>query len=344
MFGPIMSLVIFLPFVFIIWLANVADSRRMRGQPSPGLAALTYIFLAGGYLAMAAIGALFAVLAALPVSSTAQAARPLRGDIASPELLALGLIVPSALAMLLLLRPVRALFGFVLPLDPRSTVHAVALSYTMLVAINLLTILGMGIDNLAASLGAAAPGAPDPGTLYGLWAQELAWALLGMVGVGLLSRRGPLAVLERLGIVPPSLTQILVGIGAGIGLALVALAILNLSISIGVPMDEGVRKLSERLLGPLGRTVPGILTLGLAAALGEETLFRGALQPRFGLVFTSLLFALLHSTYGLSLYTVVVLIIGLVLGVLRQRFNTSTSMVTHATYNIFQAVLDLLTG
>jgi len=78
----------------------------------------------------------------------------------------------------------------------------------------------------------------------------------------------------------------------------------------------------------------GVLTLGLAAALGEESVFRGALQPRFGLILTAILFALMHSNYGITLSTVLVFGVGIVLGLLRLRYNTTTSMLAHAIYNI----------
>jgi hypothetical protein len=96
------------------------------------------------------------------------------------------------------------------------------------------------------------------------------------------------------------------------------------------------------MIGPLTQSGFGILTLGLAAALGEETVFRGAMQPRFGLLLTSILFALLHSTYGLTLSTLLVFIVGLVLGLLRLRYNTTTAMITHAVYNISLGVIAYL--
>ena len=83
-------------------------------------------------------------------------------------------------------------------------------------------------------------------------------------------------------------------------------------------------------------------TLGLAAALGEELVFRGAMQPRFGLLLTAILFALLHSNYGITLSTAVVLILGLVLGWQRIRYNTSSAMITHATYNITLGLMAFL--
>jgi membrane protease YdiL (CAAX protease family) len=66
------------------------------------------------------------------------------------------------------------------------------------------------------------------------------------------------------------------------------------------------------------------------------------MQPRFGLIITSLLFALVHGQYGLSLATLVVFGLGLVLGLVRNRTNTTTSMLTHALYNSGTALLAYL--
>ncbi len=103
-----------------------------------------------------------------------------------------------------------------------------------------------------------------------------------------------------------------------------------------------VERLTEQLIGPLAQSAPGILTLGLAAALGEESIFRGALQPRFGLLLTTVLFALLHSQYGISVSTLLVLIVGLALGVVRTRFNTTTAMIVHAVYNMTLGLITYL--
>jgi membrane protease YdiL (CAAX protease family) len=106
-----------------------------------------------------------------------------------------------------------------------------------------------------------------------------------------------------------------------------------------VTADADVERLTEQLLGSLFMTPLGILTIGLAAGLGEETLFRGALQPRFGLALTAIFFALVHSNYGITLSTVIVLLLGIVLGWLRLRYNTSTAMITHAVYNMTLGLL-----
>jgi uncharacterized protein len=112
----------------------------------------------------------------------------------------------------------------------------------------------------------------------------------------------------------------------------------------GVGGDPDVEKLTEQLLGPLFRSPFGILTIGLAAGLGEETLMRGAIQPRFGLLLTSLIFAILHNNYGFSMSTIVVFALGLILGLVRMRYNTTTAMIVHAVYNSSLGVLAYLSG
>jgi membrane protease YdiL (CAAX protease family) len=81
----------------------------------------------------------------------------------------------------------------------------------------------------------------------------------------------------------------------------------------------------------------GVLIVGngvIIAALAEEMLFRGAVQPRLGLWFTSLAFALGHLQYGLSPALVQILVLGLILGLVRQRANTTTCIVIHGLYNL----------
>ena len=145
--------------------------------------------------------------------------------------------------------------------------------------------------------------------------------------------------MQRLGVVMPTGRQVLIGLGAGLALVPLVLVMEYAASLLGVQADRDVERLTEELLGALFESPWGIVTLGLAAALGEEPLFRGAAQPKFGLVLTSLLFALLHSNYGITLSTAIVVVLGLVLGMIRIRHNTSTAMITHATYNIILGLM-----
>ena len=66
----------------------------------------------------------------------------------------------------------------------------------------------------------------------------------------------------------------------------------------------------------------------------EELLFRGALQPRFGLVLTALLFTAIHTEYGISIDVLSIFVIAFGLGLIRKYTNTTTSVTSHVAYNL----------
>jgi membrane protease YdiL (CAAX protease family) len=257
----------------------------------------------------------------------------------SLPLLGVGLWAPALVGILVLLPPVRRLLARLLPLDAGSPVHAVALSLSALIVIQLLFTLGIGLNNLAESLAAQEATGSTSTTLSGLWAQQVLTAVFAFFGVGFLIRRDWSATLQRLGLVVPSLGNIGVGIVVGLGMVPLVMVIEQVSSQFNIGIDPSVQKLTEQLLGPLFNSPLGIITLGVAAALGEETIFRGAVQPRFGIVLTALLFALVHSNYGISLSTLIVFLFGLLLGIVRKRTNTSTTMISHALYNMSLGIL-----
>ena len=82
----------------------------------------------------------------------------------------------------------------------------------------------------------------------------------------------------------------------------------------------------------------GVAALALLPGICEELLFRGALQPRFGLLPTAVLFTSIHSQYGISLDLVGIFVIGLSLGLIRKWTNTTTSMTAHVSYNLLAGV------
>ncbi len=75
-----------------------------------------------------------------------------------------------------------------------------------------------------------------------------------------------------------------------------------------------LRRIVEHLLGPMDLKVA--IFLAAFSAIGEEVLFRGAIQPYMGLVFTSILFGLLHVGPGgfVSPWSMWATISGLMLG------------------------------
>ncbi len=320
------------PLFLIAGLANLAERNRQRGQPWQGWAVVTYLVTGALYLAAMVIGPLLAATAFVAIDPNAPP--PLQVD--APILLIAGTVIPSLLGLLLLLPAVRRLVARMMPIDPDNVVHAAALSLSMLVFINLFFTLGIGLANLGETLATAnelQEGSGD-NTTAALWAQQILTLLLAIVGVGWLLRRDGVDVFERLGITRITLRQAAIGLGLGLFMVPVVAGLSWLGSLIGIGFDPDVENLTEQLLGNLFTTPFGILTLGLAAAVGEEPIFRGAIQPRFGLWVTAALFAVLHSNYGLSFSTLVVFLLGLVLGLVRIRYNTSTSMILHAVYNI----------
>ena len=86
------------------------------------------------------------------------------------------------------------------------------------------------------------------------------------------------------------------------------------------------------------------LLIGVGAAVGEETLFRGAVQPALGITLTSLLFASMHTQYGPSIILVHIFLLSVGLGLLRKYANTTLAFITHATYNFTLVLLSHLFG
>lgn len=341
----ILSLVtMFVPLFLIVWLANLAQARRERDEPYGGLVVAAYAFLTVLYV-LGVLGGLALQGVALIAASNPAILESLGSEVsmASLPLLALGLWLPSLVGIILLIPAVRRLIARFTGLDPESPVHAIALALSMLVLINLFVTLGIGLGNLADMI-ATTEAAQESNTILTLWVQQILTAILAMVGVGWLTRRSWSETLARLGLTVPTGRQWLIAIGAGLAMVPVVILVEWLASLLGLGADADVERLSEQLLGSLFTTPLGILTVGLSAGLGEESLFRGALLPRFGLALTSVFFALVHSNYGITLSTLVVLILGMVLGLLRLRYNTSTAMITHAVYNMTLGLLAYLSA
>ena len=79
--------------------------------------------------------------------------------------------------------------------------------------------------------------------------------------------------------------------------------------------------------------------IGLSAGIGEELLFRGALQPRYGIVLSSVLFALLHSQYGFSFITLSTFLLGCTFGLLAKRYGVIHAIIAHTIYNMLAVII-----
>jgi membrane protease YdiL (CAAX protease family) len=239
----------------------------------------------------------------------------------------------SAIGFLLLLEPFRRLLARLIPFDPRSLVHTVALHYALAV---------IAIGALLGATWAAA--AEDPALLDTLtesveaaglaaaWLQMAGFVVLALLGVGLLVTRDWRATLERLGVTGEIHWRWLVAVPL---LGLLSGGLVDLWWQTIDPAGMAdVSRLSEELFGPfIAAGLAGVITVAVSAGVGEELLFRGALQPRFGIAATSLLFTALHTQYTISPALVQVFVLSVLLGLARRRGNTTTSILAHAAYN-----------
>ncbi|MBK8021399.1 MAG: CPBP family intramembrane metalloprotease [Chloroflexi bacterium] len=101
------------------------------------------------------------------------------------------------------------------------------------------------------------------------------------------------------------------------------------------------------MFAQLAQSFAGIrqgIVLSLLVAFGEETFFRGALQPVFGNLLTSVFFLILHTQYTLTPASLLLFLVSLALGWLRNRHSTTAAFVAHFVYNGALLTLSSLQG
>lgn len=255
----------------------------------------------------------------------------------------------SALGLLLgivaLLPPVRQMASRVLPLDPDSFVHGIALA--LVVSLSLILLAPLIVTGLPPLLSdafmqmAESSGALDAQSNLLATVYVLVWTVpLAIFAVGYGVRRDFAASLRRLGFVRPTLQQVAVGIGVAVVLVFAA-SYLDKGLTLlweamGWPQTDG--EAFSKLIA-FAFTPVGAIVLGISAGLGEELGVRGVLQPRLGILLSNLLFASLHALqYGWD-GVLVVFLLGTVFGVLRNRTNTTTSAIAHGLYDFLLVMM-----
>jgi len=205
---------------------------------------------------------------------------------------------------------------------------------TVLLANNLVGILGFEQLNQVDAFSLGTGGRIPP---VAILASQLPFVVIALLGVDTGIRRGPRETLARLGYGSISLVHIGV-----IALFIVAAFVLSLATEALFPqlqpdLYSKVGEISETLFDPEGlnpiSAVLFALLIGVGAGLGEETLFRGAVQPVLGIPATSVLFASMHVQYGPSMLLGYIFVLSIGLGFLRRYVNTTASFLAHAGYN-----------
>jgi membrane protease YdiL (CAAX protease family) len=224
--------------------------------------------------------------------------------------------------------------------NPDSSVHTVAiilslllvsLSYSQFVISGGLSGLAESVELSGVSLGAE------------LFTAALMLAA-AFLGIGLAIRRTLGQSLVRLGLRLPTTQDVIWGVGAGIVLYIALIIMGVIWSATSSPEQIAEQSAAAEQIARSFNTLPLAFALSLAAALSEEILFRGALQPIFGLIPTSLFFALIHVQYTLTPATLIIFVVGLGLGWVRQRQSTSAAIIAHFVYNFVQLALAILAG
>jgi uncharacterized protein len=183
-------------------------------------------------------------------------------------------------------------------------------------------------------------GGQSPSVLFIIGTNQLPFLVVALAGVGLFTRRGPREALSRLGLYWPGWAWIGASIGVAIGLVIFGTFFDALMAHLTPDQSRSIQQVSNQLLKNVNSLVPAI-AIAVAAGVGEEILFRGALLPRLGNPAAALLFAVLHAQYAISLATLEIFILGLVLGVLRRRAGTTAAIIAHTGYDMILLLISL---
>jgi len=161
---------------------------------------------------------------------------------------------------------------------------------------------------------------------------EIFYLAIAIFGYGWLTRKNLTTTLNDLGVKKPNSSNILFGFSVGVGLIflIVVFALIFQYFGFKEENNDWLKNLIS---------IQNAFILGLSAGICEEILFRGALQPKFGIILTALLFAFLHVQYPALWMLFIIFVIGIILGYVRRITNTTTAIIAHSTYDIVQMLM-----
>jgi hypothetical protein len=217
---------------------------------------------------------------------------------------------------------------------PNSSVHiaAVVLAIALFLWNTVPFVMQGGIEGYARSLGQNGISVGEP------LITAILQVTVAFLGVGLYIRRSPLQSFERLGLRIPTQQDVITGIGVGFALMLMATAF-GIAWQFISPEAAAQQSEASNQIALLFSSLPLALLLAVCTGVGEEIFIRGALQPVFGLIGSSIYFALLHAQYLITPGLLLIFLVSLGLGLLRQRVSTNAAIVAHFTFNFVPLAL-----
>lgn len=359
-----------LPFLILAVLAYLGDRR-------PDLRILTFLYwlalvaVVASAVLMFSIGAVLKpeaidrMLAAgsLPHSESL-ASQFLPGGLQKVGWMAVGMFLAGGLGIVSFLRPARRTAAGMLPVFADSFVHTVSLAIIVtLTIVMLIPLLVLGqppllefISHLMQHKAEIEAINPDlvrssfsASILEDLSREDqsfdyvafLVWLVPSAVlAVGFPFARTIRESLVRVGLVRPTFLQVAFAFTAAIALVGIMLGVdaaitwLWQKMSWPTTDAKAFENMMKFAINPLGA-----LMIGVVAGLGEELFVRGVLQPRLGIWLSNLFFTAMHALQYNWDALFSVFLIGLVLGVIRNKTNTTTSAIVHGAYDFMLLLL-----
>lgn len=326
------SLAVIVYLLFVMYAANQADSGGTPGKPITRIlmqAVIALIFLFAPF-----------TLISMYVSTQPEAAmapiNPGSGILVAVLAVICGTIAYNAVHS----ETFQAWLGQRLPTyKATSLVHQTAVIHCLLIVVSSIfgfIIIG-GLDGVAESLEQS--GISSSSVVF----EGALWVMAALLGVGFAIRRTWPETLQRLGLSLPNREETVMGVltGAGLFVAQIIFQVVWLTLS---PQTMEQQTVAAQAMSNAINSLPLALLMAASAAIGEEIIMRGALQPVFGAAIVSLFFAVLHSQYLFTPITLFIFGLSMVLARLRSRYNTSTAILAHFVYNALPFVLWSLSG
>ena len=338
-------LILMIALLFIGTMIILANMEQVRGESNPLLKLMQY-----GLVLLIALWVMNAI-ALLAVSPEQVADTDFVSQVEHIDKTALGIFIAlGSLAILVLIglihsqsphqwiehyltdRSEDSLYAY----DSSLSVHklAIMLAIVQVVSVVWTFILSGGLSGLDLSESTPLEALSSLGT------GALLYTSLGLLGVGWLSRRNLRDVLARLSLRFPTWKDWIFGIAMaivlyGISRLLTVIWIANVSLDV----LEQQTAVSQQLFNSFSNSLILGLLLALLSGISEEILFRGALQPVFGIIPTSIFFTIIHIQYTLTPATIIIFIVSLGFGWLRLRYNTTSAIIAHIVYNFIPFLL-----
>ena len=210
--------------------------------------------------------------------------------------------------------------------NPDSHIHMTALVFTILISVLTLSYLFM----LESAVESEPPDFDATETLL----QSVIQIVAAVLGIGFAIRRQLPQALARLGLTIPTWKDL------GRAVIVVILAFVWIIVVGGIAslfftaeQLAEMNQSSDALIEVLSGSLFLIVFISINAAISEELLFRGALQPVLGNVLTSIFFTVLHTQVLLSPGIIAIFGVSMIFGVVRQRYNTTTAIIAHFLYD-----------